>query len=368
VTRGFALVAVLVWMIASPVPGLGSPPDPGDGTGDWWDIPYPETFDASRIRQPMSFIRVEGNSFVDEGGNAVVFQGVNISDPDKLEKDGYWNKHHFEVIKEWGADIVRVPVHPIAWKGRGEAAYFELLDQAVEWASELGLYLIIEWHAIGNLETGVFQHPMHQTSESETYQFWRGIAHRYAGVPTIAFYELFNEPTTYRGQLGTISWQEWKEINEQIIGIIYAHDTRVIPLVGGFDWAYELRSVGTDPIEAEGIGYVSHPYPMKVPQPWEENWERDFGYVADTYPVFATEIGFMSGDAPGAHVPVISDETYGRRVTEYFSRKGISWTAWCFDPDWPPQLISDWEYTPTQQGAFFKAYMQGKGQQVKSEE
>ena len=47
-------------------------------------------------------------------------------------------------------------------------------------------------------------------------------------------------------------------------------------------------------------------------------------------------------------------------ILAYFEKKGISWTAWCFDPDWPPQLISDWDYTPTQQGAFFKAYMQGK--------
>ena len=79
--------------------------------------------------------------------------------------------------------------------------------------------------------------------------------------------------------------------------------------------------------------------------------------VADQYPVFATEIGFMSGDDPGAHVPVISDETYGRRVTEYFAKKGISWTAWCFDPDWPAQLISDWDYTPTKQGEFFRSQM-----------
>ena len=354
-TRGIAALATALWMLATPAATGG---DSGHGAGDWWDIPYPETFDVTRISNPMSFIRVDGNRFVDEQGNTVVLRGVNISDPDKLVKDGHWSRRHFEVIKDWGADIVRVPVHPIAWKGRGSAAYFELLDQAVEWASELGLYLFIEWHAIGNLETGVFQHPMHETSKSETFQFWRGIAHRYAGVPTIAFYELFNEPTIYRGQLGTISWQEWKAINEQIIGIIYAHDTRVIPLVGGFDWAYELRRVGDDPIDAEGIGYVSHPYPMKTSQPWEENWERDFGYVADTYPVFATEIGFMSGDAPGAHVPVISDETYGTRVTEYFAAKGISWTAWCFDPDWPPQLISDWDYTPTPQGEFFRGVMQ----------
>lgn len=330
------------------------------GTGDWWNVPYPEPFDSSKVTRAPSFIRVEGNRFVDEAGTTRIFHGVNISDPDKLEKDGHWNRAHFQVIKDWGADIVRVPVHPVAWKGRGKDAYFELLDQAVVWASEVGLYLIIEWHGIGNLKTGVFQHPMHETTRQETYNFWRDVAFRYAGVSTIAFYELFNEPTTYRGQLGRISWSEWKAMNEEMIGIIFAHDTKVIPLVGGFDWAYELRSVIEDPIGFEGVGYVTHPYPMKAQQPWEENWEKDWGHVADTYPVIATEIGFMSGDDKGAHIPVISDVSYGERITAYFESKGMSWTAWCFDPDWPPQLIADWDYTPTEEGAFFRSYMLDK--------
>ena len=352
---------VVMCSIAILAPGL--PAIAGEAQsrgGDWWDIPYPEPFDASRIETTLQFIHVEGNRFVDEDGNTRTFHGVNISDPDKLERDGYWSKAHFQVIKDWGANLVRVPVHPIAWKGRGKAEYFKLLDQAVTWASELGLYLNIEWHGIGNLETEVFQHPMHYTTRQETYNFWRDVSHRYAGIPAVAFYELFNEPTIYRGQLGRISWAEWKAINEQMIGIIFAHDTKVIPLVGGFDWAYELRSVGEDPIDFEGIGYVSHPYPMKAPQPWEENWEKDFGHVADTYPLMAAEIGFMAADQPGAHIPVIADEDYGRRILAYFEKRGISWTAWCFDPDWPPQLISDWAYTPTTQGAFFRAYMQGK--------
>ena len=352
----------LVLMCTAAIITHGLTADAGDtagSSGDWWDVPYPRPFDSSKIENPPPSIRVEGNRFVDEDGTTRIFQGVNISDPDKLEKDGYWNRAHFKVIKDWGADIVRVPVHPVAWKERGKDGYFELLDQGVVWASEVGLYLIIEWHGIGNLKTEVYQHPMHYTTRQETYNFWRDVAFRYAGVSTIAFYELFNEPTTFFGQLGRISWAEWKAMNEEMIGIIFAHDTKVIPLVAGFDWAYELRSVIDDPIDFEGVGYVTHPYPMKAQQPWEENWERDWGHVADTYPVFATELGFMAADDPGAHIPVISDVSYGERITAYFESKGISWTAWCFDPDWPPQLIADWDYTPTAQGAFFRAYMLG---------
>jgi aryl-phospho-beta-D-glucosidase BglC (GH1 family) len=326
-------------------------------SNQWWNVPYPDRFDIDKINTKLSFIRVEGNKFVDENGDRVIFRGVNISDPDKIQKNGRWTKRHFEVIKQWGANVVRIPVHPVAWRQRGQEEYFKLLDQAVIWASELELYLIIDWHSIGNLETGLFQHPMYQTSKQETFSFWRSVSFHYANIPTVAFYDIFNEPTMYNGQLGQITWKEWKGTCEEIINIIFAHDKKVIPLVAGFNWGYDLKPVKEDPIDIEGIGYVSHPYPQKTSAPFEENWEKDFGFVADKYPLFATELGFMAADDPGSHVPVISDEEYGKTVISYFKKKGISWTVWNFDPDWPPQLISDWNYTPTKQGAFFKKVM-----------
>ena len=323
----------------------------------WWNMPYPEQYKLPESLTALPFISVAGNRFVNEKGETIIFRGVNISDPDKLVKNGKWSRNHFEVIKEWGANIVRIPVHPVAWQERGRSEYLKLLDQAVTWATELQLYLIIDWHSIGNLKTGLFQHVIYETTEQETLNFWRTIAFRYRGISTVAFYELFNEPTDYNGQLGKITWPEWKAINEELIGVIYAHDRKVIPLVAGFNWAYDLTPVKNDPIQFEGIGYVAHPYPQKTKRPFAEKWERDFGFVADTYPLMASELGFMAADDPGAHIPVIDDESYGKDVLEYFARKGISWTIWCFDPDWPPQMIRDWDYTPTVQGEFFRQAM-----------
>ena len=325
--------------------------------GDWWNIPYPRSFDAGDLETGLGFLEVDGNQIVDERGTPVVLRGLNISDPDKIQRNGRWTRGHFEVIKEWGADVVRVPVHPVSWRGRGKAGYFRLLDQAVVWASELDLYLIIDWHSIGNPLSGLYQHPMYDTTKQETLEFWRSVALRYRGVPAVAFYEIFNEPTVFNGTLGRATWEEWKEFNEEVIGVIYAHDRQVIPLVAGFNWAYDLTDVAAAPLEVEGIGYVSHPYPQKVEAPFEEQWERDFGFVADRYPLFVTEFGYMANDDPGAHIPAISGAEYGKAITDYLAAKGASWAAWCFDPDWGPQLISDWEYTPTAAGAFFRSVM-----------
>lgn len=315
--------------------------------------------------QALPLIRVQGNQFVDEDGKEFIFRGVSLSDPDRLQKAGHWNKAYFQAAKDWNANVVRFPVHPQAWRARGEKEYLKLLDQGIRWASELGLYVIIDWHSIGNMRTELFQAPMYNTTRTETLRFWKTIAERYANNPTVALYELFNEPTGYDGKLGRTSWEQHKALMEEIIDIIYAHDRSAIPLVAGFNWAYDLTPVEDNPIDRPGIAYVAHPYPQKRTPPWESKWERDWGFVADTYPIVATEFGFMSADGRGAHVPVIGDETYGKAIIDYFNKKGISWTAWVFDPVWSPQLIENWKFEPTRQGRFFREELRrrnGNGQ------
>ena len=331
----------------------------------WWIIvlvfacagrQHPPAY-AQEAGHPLPFIRVEDNHFVDEAGDVVVLRGVSFSDPDRLEKAGHWNREYFEAAKSWNANLVRFPVHPSAWRERGQEDYFRLLDQGIAWAGELGMYVIIDWHSIGNLRTELYQAPMYNTTKTETFRFWKTIAERYAGNPVVAFYELFNEPTSYNETLGRLTWDELKVMMEELITVIYAHDKAVIPLIGGLNWAYDLTGVRYNPISFPGVAYVAHPYPQKRDAPWEDKWEADWGFVADTYPIVATEFGFMSADGRGAHIPVIGDEIYGEAIIDYFNEKGISWTAWVFDPVWSPQLIENWNFEPTRQGRFFRDKM-----------
>ncbi len=325
-------------------------------THPWWrgrpvgSRPY--TANAGK----MPLIAVKGNKFVDPQGKTVLFRGVSISDPDKLYAQGHWNKEHFVKVKEFGAMIVRIPVHPVAWRERTPAEYLKLLDQAVEWCTDLDLYIDLDWHSIGNLTTGLFQDPMYDTSRQETYNFWRTAASHFAGHRTIAFFELFNEPTTFRNRLGPVNWMEWKRMQEDLIAIIRAYNPQVIPLVAGFDWAYDLTPLLMAPIAADGIGYVTHPYAQKRPRPWEPKWEEDFGFAAARYPVLATEFGGFAapgaaGDSPQA--------AYGPAIIGYLEGKGIGWMAWCFDPEWGPTLIANWEYQLTPSGEFARLALRG---------
>jgi endoglucanase len=310
--------------------------------------------------QPASLkrIKVQGNKFVTESGDVMVFRGLNTSDPDRLKKNGHWNQEYFQEIKKWGANIVRFPVHPSAWRARGQWEYIKLLDEGIAMARVEGLYVIIDWHSIGNLRSQLFQDPMYETTQKESFEFWRAMAHRYKDEPTVAFFELFNEPTVYNGQLGSCTWAQWKDLMEETITIIRAHGCAAIPLVAGFDWAYDLTEIAANPIKKENIAYVSHPYPQKREKPWEDKWTKDWGYVVNKYPLILTEIGFAGTNEAGAHVPVIGDESYGDAITKYTAAKGISWVAWVFDPQWAPRLFTDWNFTPTRHGIYFKKAMQ----------
>ncbi len=303
----------------------------------------------------LPLISVQGNKFVNSNSDTILFRGLAISDPDKIEGQGHWGKQHFEEVRKMDATIVRIPVHPIAWRERTPEKYLELLDQAVAWCTELGMYVVIDWHSIGNLEMELFQQHMYDTTQKETYEFWRTIAMHFRGHNTVAFYEIFNEPTQFRGILGSMTWSEWREINEKIIRLIRALDQETIPIVAGLDWAYDLNFLHYEPVNAEGIAYATHPYAMKRKEPWIPKWEENFGFAADKYPLIATEFGFNLKDDEK-----VDENHYGYIIIDYLESKGISWICWVYDPEWGPRMLENWDYKLTGCGKFFKKALHGK--------
>lgn len=307
---------------------------------------------AQRADAVLPVLRVSGNAFVQADGDTIRLQGVSFSDPDKLEREGQWTLRYFQEARDWGCNVVRLPIHPYTWRYRGKENYLRLLDQGVEWARQMGLYVILDWHAIGNLPGDKYPHFNYATNWKETSGFWNLMATHFKGNPTVACYELFNEPMDVDGRL---TWDEWQPLMLQLVDEIHAVDPEKICLVAGMDWAYELAPVLNKPVARPNVAYVTHPYPQKREKPWEPSWLQDFGCVADVYPVVATEFGFVHKGARGEHVPCVGDEEYGEAILHFFARKKMSYTIWCFDPDWAPALLDDYQFTPTLgQGVFFK--------------
>ena len=269
-----------------------------------------------------SRVSVKGNHFITADGQTIVFRGLDTSDPDKLERNGQWNKHYFEVAKSWGANVVRIPVHPAAWHIHGKKNYLRLLDQGVAWANEEGLYVIIDWHSIGNLHEEKFFPGLVGALSAESLQHH---AERRRWISGGRWPDIFaattpspflNCSTSRRStpdlKIGTCTWPEWKGLMEEIIKTIRANGGTAVPLVAGFNFGYDLTPWPARPINAEGIGYVAHPYPMKAKQPWDDELDARLGICRrqisddpDRNRIFG------AGSAPGGYNPITGDESYG---------------------------------------------------------
>jgi endoglucanase len=310
---------------------------------------------ASPKSKVLPKVEIEGNHFTTEG-KTIRLRGVSISDPDKLQRAGHWNIDYLKIAKDWGSNIVRIPVHTYTWRYHGADAYLKMLDEGVDWAKQLGMYVIIDWHAIGDLPFAAWPGFNYMTDWKETCNFWHTMANHYKGNSTVALFELFNEPESEGKPL---TWNIWRGYMEQLVDTIRSIDKDRLCAVGGMNWAYELNQVIDNPVKRPGIAYVTHPYPNKRNEPWEGQWEKDFGHVAKTYPVIATELGFVVKGDKGEHVPCISDEHYGRKIIDFMKARGISYTVWCLDPSWAPALLKDFKGTPSdRQGVFFKNELQ----------
>jgi hypothetical protein len=72
---------------------------------------------------------VEGDKIAEAAGNEKVFSGPNALDP-IFHATGDsatlslppWDEGYYAQMREWGADIARVPVSPQAWLAAGELA------------------------------------------------------------------------------------------------------------------------------------------------------------------------------------------------------------------------------------------------------
>jgi hypothetical protein len=89
--------------------------------------------------------------------------------------------------------------------------------------------------------------------------------------------------------------------------------------------------------------------------------DRRLGVRGYNIPVVLTEIGFCGPDDKGAHVPVISDESYGDAITAYADANGISYVVWVFDPQWSPMCSATGTTRPPARAATSKRRCQVRG-------
>lgn len=318
-------------------------------------------------------LHVVGNKIIDENGYIVYLHGVSPPGPLHLIDDpdlGSWNEELFQVMSEWGVKVVRLPIHPERYEYHGKEFTLNILDQAVIWAKKHGMYLIIDFHGLGFPPDDFYIHEWYSIDITQLIGFWSAVSKRYANENTVAFYEIFNEPSIPSSLAPTNNleyWKKWKGYSEIIIDIIRENDPDSLIIVGGLLSAYDLSYVLYYPIERLNIAYAAHPYPgVDYWMPWDDA----FGLVSERYPVIFTELGYDNSQ-PENHVLRESsyhgEGRYRDAIIAYADEHNIGWLVWNFSHKWNPMMLTDRNYTPSEMGIYFKYQLQNLRNETTSE-
>lgn len=160
-------------------------------------------------------------------------KGVNLttwfqaSFPRQIQFSKY-TKKDFERIKSLGCDVIRLPINLHAMTN-GEPDYIldplflSFLDEAVTWAEDLQLHLILDNHTFD---------PAANTDPAigpVLVKVWTQMAEHYKDRSEYIYYEVLNEPHG-------ISDAEWSSIQQTVIDAIRTVDTNHYIVVGGAGW------------------------------------------------------------------------------------------------------------------------------------
>lgn len=356
-------LAVIGFLTAAIVVVLLLPTGPS-GDGFQTELSMPHTWFSENEDEStwpsMPWLHAEENRIVDEYGNMVVLRGVNVEDPWRFYNSEQALKLEvFRTLSEvWHVNVIRLPLYPMYWEMYSENLLSEFYDPVIMACHKYGMYVILEWHGVGNPLTGqtadLFWGQDARLELAENA--WPVLAERYKDNSWV-LYDVFNEPLW-------ISWDNWKPVAENLIDIIRSHNPRALIVVPGVNCSADLRAVATDPVSRDNIIYAAHIYPDTAgivfrSENKEVMWRRletYVGFVAENYPLIVSEWGYDStGEYPNFPSLQASRGNYADHLLEWLHEKKLSWAGWVWSASWAVPMIEDWNtYAPTEFGQLVK--------------
>jgi endoglucanase len=308
-------------------------------------------------RAAGGLLQARGSKFFYDG-RPVRLRGVAVGDPLLGRRDRPVDDFRI-LARTWRCNVVRISVHPAAWRDSRVAA-LGALERDVAAALANRMWVVVDWHAIG-WPDGYSPDPLYDTDWNLAISFWSAVVRRFGADGRIAF-ELWNEPRFDLDAFGappTGHWPMLKMRYRELLAIVRGRSRNLV-LLGGDRWTHDLRGIASDPAEGANLAYTWHVYAGQ-----DDNdpvrWAKQLDNLDQAHPVLVTEWGFCR-TCEGDHFQG-TPEGFGRPFMRTFlNGRAMSWIAWIWHPDWRPSLIeADWR-TPTEFGRFVMAHL-GQGSQ-----
>jgi len=303
---------------------------------------------------------VVGNTICTGSGRPHIMRGVDRPSLEWASAGQNLSASDFRLMGvTWGANVVRIALNQQFWLSQSvqyDATYADRIDQAISWAEQAGLDVILDlhWNDRGDYANCDVAHGCEQQLMADEHSliFWTEVATRYKTDGRVLF-ELYNEPHDIPADVwrnGGATGQGWNAVGmQQLYETVRATGADNLVIAGGLSNAYDLSIVSGYALSGYNIMYATHPYasgPDKQPGSWENSW----GFVTRSHPVIVTEFG--DNRNPGCQ------PDYNAQLVDFASSHATSWTAWAWYNGGVcnfPSIIKDWKGTPTPPGEVIKA-------------
>jgi endoglucanase len=260
----------------------------------------PARQDGKIAVKEISPLFVQKNRIVDRNLYPVLLRGVSL----------FWSQWQpdffsFETLRwlrdDWGITAIRAPlgVHHDGYLDN-PARERRKIETVVAAAIELGLYVIVDWHA-------------HHSEAKQAAGFFSEIARTYGRFPNL-IYEPWNEPA------GQYSWPAIKLYHAQVIEQIRAWDPQNLVIAATPNWCRDVDIAANDPLSFENIAYALHFYAASHGQALRDKAQRALNMGTA---LVATEWGTCKDNGDG---PLNRREV--ARWLKFMEKNGIGHINW----------------------------------------
>ena len=230
-------------------------------------------------------LSVKGTNLVDKNGNPFQIKGVSTHGIQWFPE--YVNEDAFKTIRdEWGANCIRLAMYTDEsgyCNGGDKASIKQTVNDGVSYATDLGMYVIIDWHILHDLDPNKYK--------TEAISFFDEMSKKYKDYDNV-IYEICNEPN------GGTTWSQVKSYAEEVIPVIKANNPDAIIIVGTPTWSQDVDQAAKDPIKGyTNIMYTIHFYAATHK---DDLRNKMSSAIASGLPIFCTEFGICDASGNGS--------------------------------------------------------------------
>lgn len=244
----------------------------------------------------------------------------------------YVNKEGFKTLRDdWNTNCVRLALYPrenMGYCAGGNQAYLKkLVCSGIEAATELGMYVMVDWHVLNYNPNDLLQ---------EAMVFFNEISQIYANYDNV-IYELCNEPVGAKWETAI------KPYAEKLIPVIRKNAPDSLIVCGTNTWSQELEGPLNDPLKIENVMYAFHFYADTHRDSFRS---KVANCIESGLPVFITEFGTCNSSGNGGFTIPQSELWF--ELIEKYNISHMNWslankaeTASVIRPDC--SKVSDWD-------------------------